>query len=104
MPGGGVALLRAIEAVKEVKAKGDERIGVDIVVRALEAPIRQIASNSGECPNSGSAAPSALTPRMMAVETPPRSCASTRRHTQGVANALMPIRLQNALWAAAPPP
>jgi chaperonin GroEL len=47
LPGGGVALLRAIEAVKEVKAKGDERIGVDIVARALEAPIRQIAGNSG---------------------------------------------------------
>ena len=39
--------LRAIEAVKEVKAKGDEKIGVEIIVRALEAPIRQIASNSG---------------------------------------------------------
>ncbi len=47
LPGGGVALLRAIEAVKEVKAKGDEKIGVEIIVRALEAPIRQIASNSG---------------------------------------------------------
>jgi len=33
--------------VREVKAKGDERIGVEIIARALEAPIRQIASNSG---------------------------------------------------------
>jgi len=47
LPGGGVALLRSIEAVEKVKAKGDEQIGVDIVVRALEAPIRQIASNCG---------------------------------------------------------
>jgi chaperonin GroEL len=47
LPGGGVALLRAIEPAKEVKAKGDERIGVDIIARALEAPIRQIATNSG---------------------------------------------------------
>jgi chaperonin GroEL len=47
LPGGGVALLRSIEAVKEVKAKGDEKIGVEIIVRALEAPIRQIASNGG---------------------------------------------------------
>ena len=47
LPGGGVALLRAIEAVREVKGKGDEKIGVEIVARALEAPIRQIASNSG---------------------------------------------------------
>ena len=47
LPGGGVALLRTIEAVRETKAKGDERIGVEIVARALEAPIRQIAANSG---------------------------------------------------------
>ncbi len=48
LPGGGVALLRSIEAAAGVKAKGDEKIGVEIVVRALEAPIRQIADNCGE--------------------------------------------------------
>ncbi len=48
LPGGGVALLRSIEAVNEVKAKGDEQIGVQIVARALEGPIRQIAENCGE--------------------------------------------------------
>jgi chaperonin GroEL len=42
-----VALVRAIKAAKEAKAKGDEKIGVEIVVRALEAPIRQIAANCG---------------------------------------------------------
>jgi chaperonin GroEL len=47
LPGGGVALLRAIEAVREVKARGDEKIGIEIIARALEAPIRQIASNCG---------------------------------------------------------
>jgi len=47
LPGGGVALLRAIEAAEAVKAKGDERIGVEIVARALEAPIRTIAGNCG---------------------------------------------------------
>lgn len=47
LPGGGVALLRAIDVVTDVKAKGDEKIGVQIVVRALESPIRQIVSNSG---------------------------------------------------------
>ncbi|HVJ67253.1 MAG TPA: chaperonin GroEL [Caulifigura sp.] len=51
LPGGGVALLRSIEAIEKVKAKGDEQIGVDIVTRALEAPIRQIANNGG---NDGS--------------------------------------------------
>ena len=39
LPGGGVAYLRAIPAVEAVKAKGDEQIGVDIIARALEAPI-----------------------------------------------------------------
>ena len=48
LPGGGVALLRCIDAVNEVKAKGDEKIGVEIIARALEAPIRQIAENCGE--------------------------------------------------------
>jgi chaperonin GroEL len=48
LPGGGVALLRSIEAVNGVKGKGDEQIGVQIVARALEGPIRQIASNCGE--------------------------------------------------------
>ena len=47
LPGGGVALLRAIAAVSEVRAKGDEKIGVQIVIKALEAPIRQIVSNCG---------------------------------------------------------
>lgn len=47
LPGGGVALLRAIAAVSEVKAKGDEKIGVHIVAKALEGPIRQIVNNCG---------------------------------------------------------
>jgi chaperonin GroEL len=47
LPGGGVALLRAIDAVSEVKGKGDEKIGIEIIKRALEAPIRQIADNCG---------------------------------------------------------
>lgn len=48
LPGGGVAYLRSIEAAKSVKAKGDEKIGVDIVAKALQAPIRQIAENCGK--------------------------------------------------------
>jgi chaperonin GroEL len=49
VPGGGVALLRCREAVEKARsqAKGDEKIGVDIVLHALEAPIRQIAENGG---------------------------------------------------------
>jgi chaperonin GroEL len=47
LPGGGVALLRAIGALEAVRARGDEKVGVDIVRRALEAPIRQIAENAG---------------------------------------------------------
>jgi chaperonin GroEL len=49
LPGGGVALLRCKEAVEASKkgAKGDEKVGVEIVLGALDAPIRQIASNGG---------------------------------------------------------
>jgi len=49
VPGGGVALLRAQEAIEEGrrKAKGDEKLGFDIVYDAVEAPLAQIAENSG---------------------------------------------------------
>ena len=49
VPGGGVALLRCREAVEKARAsaRGDEKIGVDIIYRALAAPIRQIAENAG---------------------------------------------------------
>jgi chaperonin GroEL len=47
LPGGGVAMLRALPALGKVKAQGDEQIGVDIVRRALMAPIKQIAENAG---------------------------------------------------------
>jgi chaperonin GroEL len=50
VPGGGVSFLRAIEAVVNAKskAKGDEKIGFDIVAEALTSPARQIADNAGE--------------------------------------------------------
>ncbi len=49
LPGGGVALLRCKDAVAAARkgAKGDEKIGIDIVLAALDAPIRQIANNGG---------------------------------------------------------
>ena len=47
VPGGGVALVRSIGAVAKLVAEGDEQIGVTIVRRALEEPLRQIASNAG---------------------------------------------------------
>ena len=49
VPGGGVVCLRAIAAVEAVgkKARGDEKLGVEVVARALEEPIRQIAQNAG---------------------------------------------------------
>ena len=47
LPGGGVAYLRAIPSVRAVKAKGDEKIGIEIVAKALEGCIRQIVDNSG---------------------------------------------------------
>jgi chaperonin GroEL len=47
VPGGGVALLRTIAALDKAKMVGDEKIGVDIIKRALEEPIRQIVTNAG---------------------------------------------------------
>ncbi len=47
VPGGGVALLRAQKAIDQVKAKDDEAVGVAIVRRSLEEPLRQIAGNAG---------------------------------------------------------
>jgi chaperonin GroEL len=48
VPGGGVALLRAAKALHNFKLEGDEQIGVNIIRRACEEPIRQIVQNSGE--------------------------------------------------------
>jgi chaperonin GroEL len=47
LPGGGVVMLRALPALDKVKCSGDEKIGIDIVKRALVAPIKQIALNAG---------------------------------------------------------
>src|SRR5277367_1816544 len=47
VPGGGVALLRCISALEKLKLHGDEAIGVNIVKRVLEEPLRQIAHNAG---------------------------------------------------------
>ena len=47
VPGGGVALLRCLGAIETVKAEGDEAVGVGIIRRALEEPLRQIAANAG---------------------------------------------------------
>ncbi|MFH0777014.1 MAG: TCP-1/cpn60 chaperonin family protein, partial [Candidatus Eisenbacteria bacterium] len=48
VPGGGVAFLRALGAVSRLKLEGDEKVGAEIVARALEEPARLIASNAGE--------------------------------------------------------
>lgn len=47
VPGGGTALLRTIAVLDALKAEGDEKIGVNIVRRAVEEPVRQIAQNAG---------------------------------------------------------
>jgi len=47
VPGGGVALLRTLKALDELKLNADEKIGADIMKRALEEPIRQIVANAG---------------------------------------------------------
>jgi chaperonin GroEL len=47
VPGGGVALLRCLSAIDAVKLEGDEQIGVDIVKRAIESPLRALTTNAG---------------------------------------------------------
>ena len=47
VPGGGVSLLRCIKAVAKMSLEGEEKNGVNLVMRALEEPIRQIANNAG---------------------------------------------------------
>ncbi|HEV2399349.1 MAG TPA: chaperonin GroEL [Candidatus Sulfotelmatobacter sp.] len=48
VPGGGVALARCVIALDKLKVEGDEQIGVNVVKRALQEPLRQIAENAGE--------------------------------------------------------
>ena len=49
VPGGGVALLRAIKALESLKAENDDqKVGINIVRKALQAPARQIVQNAGE--------------------------------------------------------
>jgi len=48
VPGGGVAYLRCLNTLDKLKLDGDKKIGVDIIRRALEEPIRQIANNAGQ--------------------------------------------------------
>jgi chaperonin GroEL len=48
VPGGGVAYLRCLPALEKTKLEGDKKIGVNIIKKALEEPIRQIANNAGQ--------------------------------------------------------
>ena len=47
VPGGGTALVRAQGSLKKLKLKGDEKTGAEIIERAIEAPLRQLAANAG---------------------------------------------------------
>jgi len=48
VPGGGIALIRAIENLGDLKLDGEEQVGLNIVKRAMEEPLRQIVANAGE--------------------------------------------------------
>src|SRR5207248_8655039 len=48
VPGGGVALLRSAKALESLKLVGDQQIGLNIVARAIEEPLRWIATNAGQ--------------------------------------------------------
>ncbi|MEJ2100406.1 MAG: chaperonin GroEL [Desulfobacterales bacterium] len=47
VPGGGVALARSLDALSKIKVKGEQKLGVKVVMRAIEEPLRQIANNAG---------------------------------------------------------
>jgi chaperonin GroEL len=47
VPGGGVALVRCLEALDKIKIKAEQKLGVKVVMRAIEEPLRQIANNAG---------------------------------------------------------
>jgi chaperonin GroEL len=47
VPGGGVALVRCLDALSKMKIKADQKLGVKVVMRAVEEPLRQIANNAG---------------------------------------------------------
>ena len=47
VPGGGVAFVRALKALEKLKLSGEEKLGLNLVKRALEEPVRQIANNAG---------------------------------------------------------
>jgi hypothetical protein len=77
--GGGTAYLRCLDALSKVEATGDESVGVQIVGRALESPVRQIAANAGRL---GMAPPSAFPRPVERVRDLPRihhDPAATRR-------------------------
>ena len=47
VPGGGVALVRCLDALEKIKIKADQKLGVKVVMRAIEEPLRQIVNNAG---------------------------------------------------------
>jgi len=47
VPGGGVALVRCLDALSKMRIKADQKLGVKVVMRAIEEPLRQIANNAG---------------------------------------------------------
>ena len=85
VPGGGVALLRASKALDKLKLEGDQKVGAEIVRRAVEAPLRKIANNAGvegsivvQRVKESKDATSATTRRPTTTKTWSRPASSTR--------------------------
>ena len=85
VPGGGVALLRALPALDTLKLTGEQQYGVNIIRRAIEEPLRQIAQNGGRrglgrrrTRSRKARARSASTPRPASTRTWSRPASSTR--------------------------
>ncbi|MSR45499.1 MAG: chaperonin GroEL [Planctomycetes bacterium] len=95
VPGGGVALLRCQAALEGLKLKGDETFGREIVMKALEAPIRQLGTNSGL---EGTVVCAEVKTRKGAVGFNGRTCGYEDLVKAGVVDPVKVVRLalQNA--------
>ena len=101
LPGGGVALLRASEALKKVKtANDDQKAGVEIVRKAIQAPARQIASTPAKTARSSSARSS----RRISTTTAstPRPASTATWSSKGIIDPTKVVRaaIQNAASVA----
>ena len=97
VPGGGVALLRCIEALDKLKLDGDEKIGVNIVRRALEEPLRQIVEQRRRRGRDGGGqGPRVQGPELRLQRPDRRSTKTWSRPASSIPTKVARTALQNA--------